>query len=118
MDEGAGDDGTDILVGDLARGRRRAFLLPRRQCGDRHPPRLSPEPDAGQLLFHCPRRPSRNSAPEQIAESANASEDFRPHGALGEWLYIFDKLVTRIDIDAGIFVGQRRERVIHDSGEM
>ena len=44
----------------------------------------------------------------QCAETAEATEDFRTHGAFGKRLDVFDERVACIDIDAGITVTEGR----------
>ena len=47
---------------------------------------------------------------EQAAESAQAGKDFRPVRALDERLDSIDQCIAGVDIDSGIFIGQRLHR--------
>ena len=42
----------------------------------------------------------------QGAEAADAAQHLGPHGALGEGLDAFDQRVARVDVDAGVAVGE------------
>ena len=50
--------------------------------------------------------PARQVDFEEPAEAADAAQDARPVRAAGQWLDVLHQGVTRIDVDAGILVGQ------------
>ena len=47
---------------------------------------------------------------DQRAEAADARQHFGAHGALGQRLDALDQGIAGVDIDAGIFVGNGRQR--------